>query len=295
MLTVSCARASTISPPVSPAPTHSASAAPSPSPSPAKSIRLFSVEKALEHARALSVDIGPRPTGSEGERRALDYITAAFKQAGWDVTHQTFKRADGGSSANVIARLASANYSSGYVVVGGHYDTIAGSPGGNDNASGIAVLLALAESLSATDLPIELVAFAAEEIHPASRKHHEGSRANASSSDKSLIRAMLSIDMVGAGPKVLVVADREAPSPLQGELLEIAKSIGVPTGSLERGDISDHTSYSRLGIPAVLLWTGQHETFHKRTDTFDVVQPEALQRAGTLTLEWIRRRYGQSS
>ena len=253
------------------------------------------MERALEHDRALSVDIGPRPTGSEGERRALDYITAAFKQAGWDVAHQTFRRADGGSSANAIARLQSANYSAGYLVVGGHYDTVVRSPGGNDNASGVAVVLALAESLSRTDLPIELVAFAAEEIHPTSRKHHEGSKAHVSNSDKALIKAMLAIDMIGAGPKILVVADREAPSALPGELLELAKSIGVAAGSLERGDISDHTSYSRVGIPAVLLWTGQHETFHKPTDTFDVVQPDALQRAGTLTTEWFKRRYGQSA
>jgi len=249
----------------------------------------------LQHVRALSLDIGPRPSGSEGERRALDYIATTFAGAGLEVKRQPFTRADGGTSVNVTARIKGADYSSGYLVVGGHYDTVPGSPGGNDNASGIGVVLDLAAALSQSRLAVEFVAFAAEEIHPVSRKHHEGSRAHAARSDKSLIKAMLSIDMVGAGPKLLIVADRRGPSDLQGELLAIAKSIGVAAGSLSRGDISDHTSYSRIGIPAVLLWTGEHVTFHRASDTFDIVQPDALERAGALALEWIKRRYAQSA
>ena len=49
---------------------------------------------------------------------------------------------------------------SGDIVVGAHYDTVPGSPGADDNASGVAVLLELA----AMKLPIRVVAFANEEM-----------------------------------------------------------------------------------------------------------------------------------
>ncbi|HUG75957.1 MAG TPA: M28 family peptidase, partial [Burkholderiales bacterium] len=48
----------------------------------------------------------------------------------------------------------------GAIVVGAHYDTVPGSPGANDNASGVAVLI----ELSKMNLPLRFVAFANEEM-----------------------------------------------------------------------------------------------------------------------------------
>jgi len=82
----------------------------------------------------------------------------------------------------------------GAVVVGAHYDTVPGSPGADDNASGVAVLIELARM----ELPARFVAFANEEM-PYFQSGEMGSLAYAAraaaAGDK--IGAMLSLEMLG--------------------------------------------------------------------------------------------------
>ncbi len=272
----------------------------SPSPSPLPPPLLFNVSGAIQHTQHLSVNIGKRPAGSPGEELAAAYIEEFFRAAKLDVTRQAFQRADGGTSYNIIGRIAGADYSAGYLLIGGHYDTFGESPGGNDNASGTAVMMALAElfgmagaEFDSRKVAIEFVAFAAEEVNPTSGKHHEGSLAYAAGmSEPPAVQAMLSIDMVGNGPDVKLVGWRERASPIPQEMAVIAAEIGVPHEVLVRGDISDHTSFLRRGVPSALLWSGNHPTIHTASDTFDVVQVESVERTGRLTLEWLRRRTG---
>ncbi|MSQ15437.1 MAG: M20/M25/M40 family metallo-hydrolase [Dehalococcoidia bacterium] len=62
--------------------------------------------RAYEHVKALAVDIGSRPTGTDGERRAAEYISSQFKNYGYSVSLQEFSFAsfrDKGSSLEVIS------------------------------------------------------------------------------------------------------------------------------------------------------------------------------------------------
>lgn len=247
----------------------------------------------MEHTRALSVDIGRRPSGSPGEERAAAYVEGALAAAGYEVVRQEFTRADGGVSRNVIGRARGVDYSSRYLVVGGHYDTFGESPGGNDNASGVGVVLALAEALAGRTVPVEFAAFAAEERHPVSKAHHEGSLAYVGAlADPAVVEAMVSVDMVGNGTSVAIVRLRGYPDALQREIHAVANETGIPHRVLAKGDVSDHTSFARRGVPAVFLWSGDHPALHKAGDTFEVVQAPAVERAGRLALEWLRRRLG---
>ena len=276
------------------------SPAASPSPSPVPPPLEFNAATAMEHIRHLSVDIGKRPAGSPGEEAAAAYIEEVFRAAKLEVTRQAFQRADGGTSYNLIGRIAGADYSAGYLLIGGHYDTFGESPGGNDNGSGTAVVMALAElfgmqgaEFDSRKVAIEFVGFAAEEVNPSSGKHHEGSLAYAAGmSDPPLVQAMLSIDMVGNGPDLKLVGWRERASPIPQEMAVIAAEIGVTHEVLVRGDISDHTSFLRKGVASAVLWSGNHPTIHKASDTFEVVEIESVERTGRLTLEWLRRRTG---
>src|SRR4051812_9970325 len=82
----------------------------------------------------------------------------------------------------------------GSIVVGAHYDTVAGSPGADDNASGVAVLI----ELSRMGLPARFVAFANEEA-PYFQSDEMGSYLWASRARhrKDAIRAMISLEMLG--------------------------------------------------------------------------------------------------
>lgn len=81
------------------------------------------------------------------------------------------------------------------ILVGAHYDGVLGSPGADDNATGVAVLLELARSLSANPAPypVQLVAFDLEESGLL------GSRAYAAHlrDQGQLIRLMVSLEMLG--------------------------------------------------------------------------------------------------
>jgi len=82
----------------------------------------------------------------------------------------------------------------GTVVVGAHYDTVPGSPGADDNASGVAVLIELARM----QLPARFVAFANEEM-PYFQSGEMGSLAYAARAADAgdSISAMLSLEMLG--------------------------------------------------------------------------------------------------
>jgi Zn-dependent M28 family amino/carboxypeptidase len=254
----------------------------------------------MEHTRVLSVDIGRRVAGTEGEKRAAAYIEQMMRAAHLEVSRQEFTRADGEAAANIVGRIPGADYATGYFVIGGHYDTFGESPGGNDNGSGTAVVITLGELFGniAKDflgkrVPIEFVGFTGEELDAESKGHLEGSTAYARVlPDPPAVHAMLSIDMVGAGADLKIVGWREKNTPLPSELAGVAKEMGIPHEVITKGNISDHTPFLRRGIPALLLWSGDHDTIHKATDTFEVVQLESVDRAGRLTLEWLRRRNG---
>lgn len=83
------------------------------------------------------------------------------------MSRQKFEMSDhpGRVGVNVIGALAGANTDLPAVVVGAHYDTRPGSPGADDNASGVAAMIECARALSARRLtrPVLFVAFDAEE------------------------------------------------------------------------------------------------------------------------------------
>jgi aminopeptidase YwaD len=70
-------------------PEASATAAASPTPDPLLDLEA-SGERALEHVRVLSVEIGPRVAGTEGELRAVDYIHDQLERYGYEVTVEDF-------------------------------------------------------------------------------------------------------------------------------------------------------------------------------------------------------------
>lgn len=245
----------------------------------------------MGHIRKLAVDIGARPAGSPGEESAAAYLEEVFTKAGYQTARQEFRRFDGGSSANVIARFAGVDYTQGYLLVGGHFDTTVKGPGANDNASGVGVMLAIATAIKDRRVPVEFAGLAAEEYPPSRAEHHAGSRAYVRAlADPAVVRGMVSLDMVGAGPAVLIVRLRGSSDALQTEIGELAHSLGIRHRLKTEGAMSDHEAFAQKGVPAAWLWSGSHPTLHKASDTFEVVQPEAVGRAGTLTLEWIRSR-----
>lgn len=119
-----------------------------------------------EHLRSL---IGPRDPYLSSGRHSLaqHYIRTELGKWG-TLTSQSFSAQ--GSSPNQKyynwqTSLPGTRPELAPILIGAHYDTVPGSPGADDNASGIAVLLAIAEILYATPprRPVHFVAFDLEE------------------------------------------------------------------------------------------------------------------------------------
>jgi hypothetical protein len=96
--------------------------------------------------------------GTIGERSALratnleaaaKHVERAFTACGLAPKRQTFA-VETSAFANVWAEIEGGRRASEIVIVGAHYDSVANCPGANDNASGVAAMLALARRLAAS-------------------------------------------------------------------------------------------------------------------------------------------------
>jgi Peptidase family M28 len=102
----------------------------------------------------LATDIGPRGVFAP-DRYALcqHFLTTALRQTGLEITRHEFQASTPRGPvpcANLIATLPGAGPAAKRIIVlGAHYDSIEGCPAANDNASGVAGVLAIARRLAA--------------------------------------------------------------------------------------------------------------------------------------------------
>jgi hypothetical protein len=236
----------------------------------------------MEHVEVLAADIGPRPAGSSADRRAVRYVAAELGSYGYEVALQRFRLPQGGRSRNVIARHPGVEPDTS-LIVGAHLDTVQGSPGANDNASGIAALLDLAYRLrQRTDLSLTLVAFGAEEFQPGTGVHHIGSDAyvrDMDEDDREGLDAMVSADMIGKARRFIVARLAGSKRGASRLLADAVRDAGMRPRVRVLGDISDHGPFARARMPAAFLWTGDEPNHHAPTDRVRNVAPRALRRA----------------
>lgn len=121
-------------------------------------------------ARQMKALVGERhpETSPDALKKTAHYLTTQFAKLGWATNSQSFE-ALGGIYRNVVAIKPSSQVRPRAerppLVIGAHYDTVSGSPGADDNASGLAVMLEVAYQLrhAALGRPVWLVAFCLEE------------------------------------------------------------------------------------------------------------------------------------
>jgi aminopeptidase YwaD len=254
----------------------------------------FSTDEAFVHVRRLAGRIGPRPAGSKAYRRAVRYVDGELTGLGYDTRLQRFPLPQGGRSWNVIA--TSPTSTAVRMLIGAHLDTVAGSPGGNDNASGVAVLLELAGTLAGSTFTdsLALVAFGAEEFQPKGG-HHIGSDAyvdRMTAAERTELEIMVSADMIGK-VRPLIAARLRGTSPNAArEVARAARASGTRASVRTLGDISDHGPFALAGMPAAFLWTGFEPNHHLPTDVVRNVAPRSLRRSGDALLELVDRVLG---
>ncbi|HET9351392.1 MAG TPA: M28 family peptidase [Burkholderiales bacterium] len=253
--------------------------------------------------RALSLRLRLHVAALAARERNVDletparYIEQAFRSQGLEFSVQEFVSA-GRTVRNIEA-------GAGDIVVGAHYDTVPGSPGADDNASGIAVLIELA----AMKVPVRLVAFANEEP-PYSFGPDMGSWAWAKRArDRGEpIRAMFSLEMLGyyrdtAGSQrypaplglfypdradfIAFVGDLGARGLVRRSIGAFRKSAKFPSEGVAAPSFipgvtwSDHWSFRRHGYSAIMITDTafyRYPHYHLPSDTPNKLDYERMAR-----------------
>ncbi|MBI4298784.1 MAG: M20/M25/M40 family metallo-hydrolase [Chloroflexi bacterium] len=196
-----------------------------------------------------------------------------------DVEATIVVKTEKGPSQNVIAEKPGSGDK--VVVLGGHYDTVPNVPGANDNASGTAVLLTLAQELSQRSLPFTLrfIAFGAEELGLWGSKSYVDSL---TTEEHRRIVAMLNFDALGTGNGLLVAGASELIDQIVTEgnrqRIRVQRSRGLEGGG------SDHENFASVGIPVIFFFSDDLSRIHSPNDTIEFVSPRLLGEAATLAL-----------
>ena len=262
----------------------------------------------------LRVDVGylssdllqGRETGTQGERLAARYIVERFRELGLspglDTTWAqpftfTFSRnphapkghGTSRTGRNVVARLDRG--ADRTIVVGAHYDHLGyggvGSRapgdslihnGADDNASGVAAMLAIARQLKDAEglnHNILFVGFSGEELGLYGSKHF----VKALPVSAAQINYMINLDMVGRlGDDRRLAVNGTGTSPAWDAALQAAANATNITIAKNPSGLgaSDHTSFYLEDIPALHLFTGAHDAYHTPADDSHKIDYDGL-------------------
>jgi hypothetical protein len=154
---------------------------------------LASVEPTRARAHVAAIDV-PRPNDSAGALAAARYISKRLRHDGYTIARQDVTLGSD-TAPNVVGEARGTVCPRKIFVVGAHYDSVAGSPGADDNASGVAGMLEVAHALRKTRLPITVryAGFAFEENGLVGSAQMAGQLA----ARRAQVVGMVSLEMIG--------------------------------------------------------------------------------------------------
>ena len=231
----------------------------------------------------------------------LPNTSVAMKTAVQRVTH---------TARNVVGYLPATSPTTGqqkpWIVVGAHYDHLGRGEGGNslaskddagkphlgadDNASGTATVMALADALSKMPVRTRNVVFAlwsAEELGLVGSAEF----ANKPPVPIDQIDAYINFDMVGRMQENKLTAQATGTSPSWPSILERANVAAGFDLTLQEDPYqpTDVASFNGAGVPSLSFTTGAHADYHKPSDTADKIDYTDLDRVADFATSIVRR------
>lgn len=256
----------------------------------------------IKTVKCLTENIGQRSYRDFANlRKSASFIESLFLSYGYAPIWQPCKYKGNTYHNIVIEGKGHDSSKKDIIVVGAHYDTIAGTVGADDNASGIAGLLELARLLSNKPLSrtIHFVAFTLEEP-PAFFKRKMGSYIYAKSlhENRTDVYGMISLEMLGyysddrktqfyfpfsflryfypdTGNFIAFLGNLSSRSFSSAFRLSFNKTCSFPVEYLNAPSyvpgiyFSDNLSFWRLGYPAIMITDTafmRNKNYHKNTD-----------------------------
>jgi glutaminyl-peptide cyclotransferase len=279
--------------------------APAPaSPAPARELPRFDGRRAFALLKK-QVEFGPRVPGSAAHEAAAAWLKAQLAASCEKVTPHTFTIDDPYGSGKLSLTNIKASLrpqAPDRVTFAAHWDCRPRAdrepggpvdqpiPGANDGASGVAVLLALAELLHAAPPPlgVDLLLFDGEDYGRESDVQHYliGSRRFAADYPGYRPRALILLDMVGDADLHIPMeaTGLQRASDLTRTVFDRAQALGLPAFEPIPGPavIDDHLPFLQVGIPSIDLIDLDYPEWHTLGDTPSACSPESLEQVGRL-------------
>ena len=260
----------------------------------------------------LAVDIGERNVRNRPQAlaQAADWIEAEFRAAGFAAERQEYE-VSGRTSCNLEARMEGTTKPEEIVIIRAHYDTVPGSPGANDNTSGVAATLALARRFARRKInrTLRFVAFVNEE-KPYAHTEQMGSRVYAKRCRErgEDVAAMLSLETIGyyddtpgsqkyppplgllypsTGNFVAFIGNMASRALVRRVVAAFRRVEQFPSEGgafpalVPRIGDSDHASFWKEGYPALMVTDTanfRYPYYHRPEDTIDKIDFERLAR-----------------
>lgn len=263
------------------------------------------------HVSHLALDIGPRNVFRPAALHATaDYIRRVWSAQNYPVNSQYYQAMDVKSENLEVSRTGKTKPNE-IILVGAHYDTVMGSPGADDNASGVAALLELSRLCASAETArtLRFVAFVNEE--PPFffwGRMGSGVYAEAAKARGENIRLMISLEMLGSYSEqpgsqsypplfrhffpdranfIAMVSNRASRKELQQLVSAFKSHSDFPVESLATFEFipgvawSDHLSFWRVGYPALMVTDTafyRNAAYHTPDDTPEKLNYPAMAR-----------------
>ena len=268
-------------------------------------------DQLLEDVRILSADdMEGRRVDTPGSAKARGYLIRRLEEIGvepaqGDAYEQEFvftKEGQAFRGVNLLGKIEGTSRSRKTLVVMAHYDhvgVINGEiyNGADDNASGVAALLAIAQSF-ADDPPRHDVLFALVDAEEGGLR---GSRVLVSDPPVPLadIALVVNFDMLGRSDRNELYAAGAAHFPWLKPRLEalaatapVSLKLGHDTPAWGEGQDwtmeSDHGSFQEKGVPWVYFGVEEHADYHKPSDNFAAIPQDFFRRSAQTVLDAVR-------
>ncbi len=233
---------------------------------------------------------GERQVGSEGHRAARDYLMDRMTELGIrpyrDDSYELPYGGFGTRFVNLIGRIQGSAKDRDPILLGAHYDTCGPIPGADDNASAVAIVLAVVEQLRSMSLDRDLIiAFFDAEEPPYFMTDAMGSIYFFSRQRTEEIACAVILDLVGHDVPIpgfedlLFITGMESHSALENVIKSTPENNRVrivPALNSYVGDMSDHHIFRINDVPYLFLSCGRWEHYHMPTDTPEKLNYEKM-------------------
>ena len=269
----------------------------------------------LEDVRILSADdMQGRDTGAEGGAKARAYIVGRLEALGvaapamgreqpWEMQGRTREGPKTFNGVNVLGVIPGRRVADRYIVVTAHYDHVGVSEGqiyngADDNASGVATMLALAADLKrqAPDHSVLIVALDGEERGLLGARHF----VEAPPVPLASMAMNLNLDMTARAEtdgKLWVTGTYQHPDfrplletiPANGAVaLAFGKDTPQDTGDDNWVNASDHAAFHRAQVPFLYFGLNYHPDYNRPSDDFGTITPSVFISATELSIAGFR-------